>query len=171
MKKMMILIMGLLALSVLVVSCAREGAVAGEASGSKRIATSGDLKLAECPRLKSECGFLSGSGPACVWVDRYSTLELDHTPLSQVCATAGLTGYVPVAYELRRDFSIYSESTCGIDYMTQLTSDHQILKSYGATEVNFGEEVGNIDRCQPSNAGSTYTMTNQHYDGALCCRT
>lgn len=168
MKKMMILI-GLLALSMLVGGCTQGETLAGEASGSKRIATGGDLKLAECPRLKNECGFLSGSGPACVWVDRYSTLDLDHTPLSQACATAGLTGYVPVAYELRRDFSMYSESTCGIDSMTQLTYDHQILRSYGATEVNFGEEVSSLDRCRSE--GSTYARTDQHYDGALCCRT
>lgn len=100
------------------------------------------------------------------------TLGLDHTPLSRVCETVGLTGYTPVAYELRRDFSIFTDSTCDIESRTQLTSDHQILKSYGATEVNFGEEVGNIpDMCSPSESGTTYTTLNQHYDGALCCRT
>lgn len=112
---------------------------------------------------------------SCVWVDRYSNRNLDHTLLNNACRIANLgSGYRPIAYELRRDYWTYQDSGCTIS-VTQ-SSDHQILKN-GESGVKFGENVGNMDKCfkfggeeADKTRGLYYMTIFQMYDGALCCK-
>ncbi len=105
------------------------------------------------------------AGPACIWMDRYGSLEIEHRPVDQVCPC----GYTDVAYELRRDHWTYSASGCPASSLIASSSDHQILESYGATVPNIGEPVGNLDNCH--SLGTSYENIFQHYDGVLCCMT
>ena len=113
----------------------------------------------------------TNSMPACIWIDRYSNIELDHTPLSIACTTAGLKGYVSVAYELRRDYQVYSAADCNWNKLIGQSSDHQMLKSYFGNITYFGEEVGNLDSCHQIGQSLNYETISQMYDGALCCKT